>query len=434
MKRKFDAIVVGAGPAGTTVAYLLAKSGMDVVLLERGEYPGSKNMFGGVLYGAVLKEVIPSFWEEAPVERYVTRRVISFMSLEASFSVDFKTANFGQPPYNGFTILRPKFDHWYASKAQEVGAFLVPETVVDDLIWENHKVVGVRTRRENGDLYAPVVIAADGANSLLAKQAGLRGDFEATQMGVGAKEVLGLGRKAIEERFNLTGDEGVENVFIGYCTGNVLGGGFLYTNRDSISIGIVTSVSSLVEGEMKPYELLDQFKRHPAIEPLLKDGIIREYSAHMVPKGGWKKLVKLHTDGMLVVGDAAGFVFATGLFLEGMNYAIASGIAAAETVKRAKEEGDFSNRALSRYQQLLKESFVLKDLKKFKRAPGFLSKARVQGVYPSLVCHAAEQLFTVDTQPRKKIMEIALAGLKREKLPMWQFISDLIEGGRALVW
>src|SRR6266478_10045106 len=165
----FNAIVVGAGPAGSSAALALARAGLSVALIERGEYPGAKNVSGAALYAPeLLADLLPNYWEEAPVERYLVRRVITFLSQEASLAIDFRTDRYAKPPYNGFTLLRPKFDRWLASKAEEAGALLITSTVVDDLLYEREQVIGVRCRRGDGDLYAPIVIAADGANSFLA--------------------------------------------------------------------------------------------------------------------------------------------------------------------------------------------------------------------------------------------------------------------------
>src|SRR5260221_10137345 len=285
--QQFDAIVVGAGPAGSSAALAMARAGLQVALIERGEYPGAKNVSGAALYApGLLADLLPDYWEEAPVERYLTRRVITFLGKESAVSLDFRTNHFNRPPYNGFTILRPKFDRWLASKAEEAGALLITSTVVDDLLYKGKQVIGVQCRREDGKLYAPVVIAADGANSFLAKQAGLQHELRADEMTLGVKEILRLDAHTIEERFNLNGDEGMTNEYVGFATGSGKGGGFLYTNRDTLAIGVVTQIASLSAQRVKPYDLLDQFKRHPAIAPLVRDSVTLEYSAHMIPEGG----------------------------------------------------------------------------------------------------------------------------------------------------
>src|SRR6266853_1854142 len=387
--QQFDAIVVGAGPAGSSAALAMARAGLQVALIERGEYPGAKNVSGAALYAPdLLAGLLPDYWEEAPVERYMTRRVVTFLGKEAAVSLDFRTQHFSQPPYNGFTILRPKFDRWLAEKARQAGAALITSTVVDDLLYERDQICGVMCRREEGDLYAPIVIAADGANSFLAKKAGLQHEFRADEMTLGVKEVLRLDAHTIEERFNLNGDEGMSNEYVGYASGDVKGGGFLYTNRDTLSIGVVVQIASLAEKKVRAYDLLDQFKQHPAVAPLVRDSVTLEYSAHMIPEGGWAMLPSLSRAGFMVVGDAAGFVFAAGLFLEGMNFAIASGLAAAATVEEAHEEHDFSALSMARYRKRLEKSFVLQDLKRFRHAPAFVNNERLQNVYPELICQA----------------------------------------------
>lgn len=432
----FDVIVVGAGPAGSSAALAMARAGLQVALIERGEYAGAKNVSGAALYAPnLLAELLPNFWEEAPVERYLTRRVVTFLGSESAMSLDFRTNHFSQPPYNGFTILRPKFDRWLAGKAEEAGALLITSTVVDELIFQDtsKQVIGVRCRREDGDLYAPIVIAADGANSFLAKQAGLQKEFHADEMTLGVKEVLKLDAHTIEERFNLNGDEGMTNEYVGYASGDVKGGGFLYTNRDTLSIGVVTQIASLAQKQQRAYQLLDQFKQHPAIAPLVRDAVTLEYSAHMIPEGGWAMLPKLSQAGMLVVGDAAGFVFAAGLFLEGMNFAIASGLAAAKVAIQAHQEQDFSEVSMARYRSQLEAGFVLQDMKKFRHAPAFVNNDRLQNLYPELLCQAMENVFRSNGQPRRKLGRVVLDTM-RGKVSLLTLLRDGWEAGRALLF
>jgi len=422
--QQFDAIVVGAGPAGSSAALAMARAGLQVALVERGEYAGAKNVSGAALYAPnLLADLLPDYWEEAPVERYLTRRVITFLGQESAVSLDFRTNHFNRPPYNGFTILRPKFDRWLASKAEEAGALLITSTVVDDLLYKGKQVIGVRCRREDGDLYAPIVIAADGANSFLAKKAGLQREFRADEMTLGVKEVLRLDADTIEQRFNLNGDEGMTNEYVGYASGNVKGGGFLYTNRDTLSIGVVVQIESLAQKKVRAYDLLDQFKQHPAVAPLVRDSVTLEYSAHMIPEGGWAMLPALSRAGLMVVGDAAGFVFAIGLFQEGMNFAIASGLAAAATTQLAHTEHDFSAQSMARYRKQLESSFVLQDLKNFRHAGALVNNERLQSVYPDLVCETMENIYRSNGKPRRKIGRV-VRDTMRGKLPLRTLLRD----------
>jgi len=434
MPEKFDVIIVGAGPAGTTAALALAQAGLSVALFERGEQPGVKNMFGGVLYYTEApNKLLPDFWKQAPVERYVTRHIVTFLTSGSSLSVSFADSEFGQPPYNGVTLLRAEFDQWYAQKAQEAGAFLVTETTVNDLVWDGDRVTGVQAGRNDGIVYADVVIAADGANSLLAKKARLRKDFSSSDFAVAAKEILALPAEAIEERFGLANNEGLAQTFIGACTQELAGGAFLYTNKASLSLGVVARLDSLQERKISIAELLDDFKENPGVKQSIKDATLKEYSGHLIPESGLNMIPELYGDGILVAGDAAGFLCSTGLTLEGMNFALASGLAAAETVKMAKQSGDFSRRALAYYKTLLKENFVLQDLKTFRHAPHLLANPRVYGLYPQLLCGISRRLFKADGQPRRKLWKLVRTEMKG-KTSLWRLVKDMIQVGRALIW
>jgi electron transfer flavoprotein-quinone oxidoreductase len=270
---------------------------------------------------------------------------------------------------------------------------------------------------------AKVVIAADGVNSLLADKAGLGISLATDNVNQGVKEVIKLPRETIEERFNLTHDGGAAIHFLGFSTRGVHGGGFLYTNQESLSVGVVVQLDALVENKMKGVELLDSFKEHPTVREWIKGGTPVEYSAHLVPAGGLKMVPQLCTDGMLVAGDAGALVLATGRALEGLNYALASGIAAAETVKMAKEKDDFSQQTLSQYVKLLSETFVLQDLLRFYGAPQFLENPRLYTVYPELACSLAAKVFEVDGNPKKTVWQLAREEMK-DKVSVWQLIRD----------
>jgi electron transfer flavoprotein-quinone oxidoreductase len=261
----------------------------------------------------------------------------------------------------------------------------------------------------------------------------LQREFHADEMTLGVKEVLRLDARTIEERFQLAEGEGMSNEYVGFASGNVKGGACLYTNRDTLSIGVVVQIASLAEQRARAYDLLDRFKQHPAIAPLVRDSIQVEYSAHMIPEGGWTMLPKLSRAGLMVVGDAAGFVFAAGLFLEGMNFAIASGLAAAETAQEARAEHDYSEQSLSRYRRRLEKSFVLQDLKRFRHVPAFVNNERLQNVYPELFCQAAENIFRSNGTPRRKLGRTLYQTLHK-KVPLHTMLRDGWQAARALLF
>lgn len=429
MSQKFDAIVVGAGPAGCACGLHLAKAGLETLIVERGKFAGAKNMWGGAFYGPSLYQLFPDFWEEAPVERYITKHKYSILTEDASLSVDFTTQKYGKPPYNGFAVLRSKFDRWFAAKAEQAGAIVATGLEAEDLLWEGNAVAGIRAGGD--ELPASVVVACDGVNSILAEKAGLRSKISPRDIKQGVKEIIQLPRQLIEQRFNLYGEEGIAWEFIGSFSRGIPGGAFIYTNKESLSVGIVVQLSDLAAKKVSANDLLEDFKRHPDIENLLADGQLAEYSAHLVPVGGKSMMPTLYTDGMLVAGDAAGLTLTTGLVLEGANFSITSGEAAAETIIRAKESGDFSKRSLARYPELLEQSYVLKDLKTFEKAPLMLENPRFYRQYPELACELAEKIFTNDGKQRKKFWKMFRESQKG-RVSLWRMIRDLFRVKRAI--
>lgn len=429
MEEKFDAIVVGAGPAGCACGFTLARAGLKTLVVERGRFPGAKNMWGGVFYGPALAELFPRFWEEAPVERYILRHKFSFLVEESVLTTEFTTKKFGGPPYNGFSLLRSKFDRWFASKVEEAGAIVASPLEASDLLWDGERVAGVKAGGD--EIPASVVVACDGVNSVLVEKAGLRPRLRAQDVKQGVKEVLQFPRELIEQRFNLKGDEGIAWEFIGSFTRGIPGGAFIYTNKESLSVGVVVQLKALVEKKVEANELLEEFKQHPEVERLLEGGKLAEYSAHLVPVAGMAMMPGLFTDGFIVAGDAAAFTLATGLTLEGANFALGSGVVAAEAVVRAKQAGDFSRKSLSCYRDLLEKSFVLKDLRTFRKAPLFLENPRIYTQYPALACELAKKIFTNEGKPRKKLVKLLKESMKG-KVSWLEIVQDLIKIKGAL--
>ncbi|HXX73204.1 MAG TPA: FAD-dependent oxidoreductase, partial [Candidatus Acidoferrales bacterium] len=166
MTEKFDSVVVGAGPAGIAAAYTMAKAGLSVLVLEKGEKPGAKNMFGGVIFRHHTEKFAPEFWKTAPIERHVIEYQYWFLSKQSHVLLSHRNQKFNGR-YNAFTVHRAKFDPWFARLAEDAGATIINRTTADDVLKENGRVVGVTTER--GNVLADVVVAADGVNSMLAK-------------------------------------------------------------------------------------------------------------------------------------------------------------------------------------------------------------------------------------------------------------------------
>ena len=428
----FDAIVVGAGPAGSAAALVLARAGKRVCMLERGPFPGSKNKYGGVVYGRILDTLIPQWWLEAPVQRWVTRRGTVIMTETQSLTVDFRTTAWGELPYNGATTFRPDFDSWLAGHATTAGAVLVASTTAIGLLRDaSGRVIGVRTDRPDGDLTAPVVIACDGVNSFLAKEAGLYPRAVPENFTLGAKEVLALPREEIEKRFGLTGNEGADFEIVG-CTKGIAGGGFIYTNLESVAVGVVLSVTELAAAKVRPEELIADLKRHPMVAPLVAGGELKEYSAHLIPEGGYDMMPELACDGMVIAGDAAAMCLAAGLWLEGVNFAIGSGQAAGEAAIEALDARDTSAKGLAGYRRRLDDNFVLADHRKLRRAPELLMSSRMQTTYPSLMCNLAEGMFTVtNPTPKKGALALGWRELRRAKVKFRHIAHDLYTTART---
>jgi electron transfer flavoprotein-quinone oxidoreductase len=400
---KFDVIIVGAGLAGLGAAYTLAGSGLEALVLERGDYPGAKNMTGGRLYLNPVRDLFPGLFENAPLERFIAHEGISIMAKDRSVTLNYTGNELRDEPHQSYSVLRSKFDRWLSEQAEEKGVSILSKIRVDDVIKDDGKIVGVLAGAD--ELRADVVLACDGALSITSEKAGLRLPVSPGDFALGIKEVIALDSGVINERFNLEGDEGAAHLFVGEVTQGKFGGGFLYTNRESVSLGIVVGISDAAAVTL-PVEvpaLMGAFKRRPEIAPLIKGGATVEYSAHVIPEGGFKALGNLYGNGILVAGDAAGLALNIGFSVRGMEFALASGHFAAQTVMKAKEAGNYDALTLSMYKRLLEDSFVLKDLRSFQETPAVVGNPRFFSHYPELIGAIMKDVYSVPAGAKERL-------------------------------
>jgi electron transfer flavoprotein-quinone oxidoreductase len=433
VKEAFDVAIVGAGPAGISAACILADAGVRTIVFERGEYPGSKNMSGGVLYGHDLAQVLPDYVErKCPIERNIIESRIWYLSKESGYNIGYRDGIFGTTrKHNAFTITRAKFDRWYAEQAHKKGALIVPSTVVVDLLRdEKGRVVGVSTGREQGEVQAKVTLLADGINSPLATRTGFRAEPKPEFVALAVKEILELPSATIEQRFGVSGEEGVTIEILGEITGGMDGVAAIYTNRNSLSLSIGANLADFAASKIKPYELIEAFKQHPMVVPLISGAHPREYIAHWLAEGGYDAMPAVYGNGYLIAGDSA--MLFNALHREGNNLAMASGKMAAESIIEALKRGDYSRKGLARYAERLADSYVIKDMKKYRRFGRFLYQNKeLFNELPRASSLAAREMLTVNGVSKKEKQKLIVKEF-RKQVPLRRLLRLLWHGWRAI--
>ncbi len=432
----FDAIVVGAGLAGSAAAMVMARAGLNVALIERGQKAGGKNYFGGAIYTHAIAEVLPDYMDRRPpFERPVTEAGFWMLSKDGALTrLTVQGGKLATQPADAYMTSRALFDAWWAEQAQQAGALLIPKTTVLNVIRDGSgQVIGVTTDRAQGDVYAPVVIVCEGVNNLLTQKLGLIDhDLEPAHIALAFKQVIALPMETINARFGLSDEQqGIAASVLGDVSLGLPGMGFVYTNKTSVSVGLGMMLDAVIEYRLKPYEVLQRYLRHPAIAPLVKGGQLLEYGAHLIPEGGYRDMPKLYTGGALVAGDAASMVNA--LHWEGTNMAIVAGKLAAETAIEAHRRGDFSSATLAQYEERLKERFILQDMKQYRNFAHFLeTHPSFMDTYPSFINEALEQFFSAYGQPKKQLFKNIMGSLTSRR-QFLKAVGDLLSMGKAVM-
>ena len=379
----FDAIVVGSGCAGAVAAYELAKAGKSTLVVERGNFAGAKNMTGGRIYSHSLKKVFPDFEREAPLERRITHERIALMDPASQTAIDFTSPELAEEGKDSYSVLRAPFDQWLASKAEDAGAEYICGIAVEELLKDGSgRVVGVRAGED--EITAEATIVAEGVNSLLCERSLGNPRPKPSQMAVGIKQVFELPAQTIEDRFLVPEGEGAA--------------------ADGAN-------------ETPVYQMLEDFKGHPAVAPIIRGAKLVEHSGHMVPEGGYGMVPKYVFDGCLVAGESAGLCMNMGYQVRGMDFAVASGQMAGQAAVRALDAGDTSEAGLASYKEAMEGSFVIQDLRTFSKWPHVMEGwDRMFTEYPAMARDVFNAMFSVDGKPQKPLMKRMMPIVKQRGL------------------
>ncbi len=280
---KFDVAIIGGGSAGLAALKHLSKFGKQAILIEGGRKIGTKNVSGGLLYsknttiGKVhnVEDVYDNFLTDAPVERQITKYILHATSKDKMFSLDLTPTHNYQTNF-GYSVLLNKLLPWFAKEAlksaEKTGGGIVTGIHVRSIMWEDENTIIIETD-ELEPFQVKAVIAADGVNSEMAQVTGARRKFTQSDLYQGVKVVVKLPEEIIEERFEITNNEGAAHLFAGDVTLNHIGGGFLYTNKDTLSVGAVYHYDSLIEKPTEPFELVNALLSNPFVMELIKDQV-----------------------------------------------------------------------------------------------------------------------------------------------------------------
>ncbi|MFH1436604.1 MAG: NAD(P)/FAD-dependent oxidoreductase [Pseudomonadota bacterium] len=432
---KIDLIVVGGGLAGLLGAIEAAQKELSVLLIERGEHCGSKNLSGGRLYLNPLKKVLSpeafSILLEAPFERPVTKEILMLSTQHGSMKFELDAERFSGETPHSVTVQRAVFDKWLAAKAEELGVMIVPESRVDEIILNEDGTAG---GAKVGDelLESDYVLIAEGALGRLAGRMGLApardAESGADEAFLGVKETIKLDSGKIEDRFNLARGEGAAAMMAGTLTRGMVGGGFLYTNRESLSLGIVLHLGGVArkhEKGFEPWQILDELKRRKEIAVLVEGGKTAEYGAHLIPELHTLEGRRWGEKNIMVAGDAAGFVLNQLITVRGMDLAIASGSLAGQSAAEAKKSGDRSA-AAGIYEKKLEGSFVMRDLRQAVNMHRFSGNKDIFTRYPEIMFDVLEEVYTTGEEGKSRFMGGALKRIRKEALS-WEGIKTYMK-------
>jgi electron transfer flavoprotein-quinone oxidoreductase len=330
-----------------------------------------------------------------------------------------------------YTVLRREFDAWCADRAVQAGAQLITPIKVDELYYRQGCPAGIVAGGES--LAAQVIILCEGVNGILAAQAGLTQTPAPSEVALGFKEIIKLPAELIEQRFNLAPGQGAARLLAGLPLGLPASGGFLYTNQNSLSLGLVVSLESALASPEPLPDLLENFKNHPAISPLLAGGETVEYSARLVPESGYySRKLALGGDNILLAGDGAGMVINHGYTVQGMDLALLAGQAAAQAVLACREGKSYqASSLLPAYKKELAANGVLGRLRAARHMPALVRNPRLSKEYPALAADLCRDLFSFDERPPQPLFKARLLPRLR-RIGLFTLLKDAWQAIKAL--
>jgi electron transfer flavoprotein-quinone oxidoreductase len=284
---QFDVVIIGGGSAGLAALKHLSSMGIQSVLIEAGSTIGTKNVSGGILYsknspfGKVynVDEIFENFLQEKPWERQITKYILNCVSKDKVLSIDLSNSHEYQSNF-GCSVLLNKLNSWFAKQSLEVaernGGGIISGVHVRNISWDDERGKTIIQTDELDDFEAKAVIASDGVNSEVAEITGARKKFSPSELYQGVKVVVKLPEEIIEERFNLIPGEGTAHIFAGDVTLGHIGGGFLYTNINSLSAGVVCHYDSLISNPTGPNSLVNALLNNPFVKEYIKDEVALE--------------------------------------------------------------------------------------------------------------------------------------------------------------
>jgi len=377
----FDVVFVGAGPASLAGAIKLAqlvkqeneKTGgklgeIQIAVVEKANEVGQHILSGAIINPRGFRELFPNLKpEEFPFSGPVKREKVLFLTKKTALRLPTP------PPmknHGNYIASLCEVTRWLAKKAEELGANIVTGFPVKGLLIENNQVIGVRTsdsgRNRDGkplenyqpstDIAAKVVVLGEGSRGLLTQ-----GFLQWQNVKSANPQIYAQGVKEIwQTKVPL---KEVVHTMGWPLPSDVFGGTFMYPMQENLlALGMVVGLD-YENGALDCHRFLQQMKTHPFFRKYLEGGEMLEWGAKTIPEGGYYSLPeRLAGNGALIIGDSAGFVDVPSL--KGIHYAMTSGILAAEAILEAIKKKDFLQESLSSYDKAVKESFILKDLRK----------------------------------------------------------------------